>query len=156
MALSSGRGEEKTIRELKAGKSSLDVVAFQEGTGLVVVGARDGLISVFDITSKATGVDASGKALADSPILAFKRSGAPITSLSFSSSTNPEIASLLVGTADGLPCRVSWGKDNVVKVMEEFAGLDCDAAVIREARGAIWVGAADGKLRRYRRVGEMN
>lgn len=57
----------------------------------------------------------------------------------------------MVGTGDGLPYRVSLGGgDGVVGVVEEFAGIECEAVRVKKRGGNVWVGAADGKLRRYK------
>lgn len=131
------------IRELAAGSSPLFAVAYDPETHLVAAGSRNGTISIFDLSRPAP-LDGS----ADGPILSFMRSTSPISSLSFS----VKGPTLLVGTEDGLPCRISLGLesgDGQVKVLEEFVGGDCENVVVREREGAVWIGAGDGALRRF-------
>lgn len=41
-------------------------------------------------------------------------------------------------------------KGSKVKVVAEFAGIDCEAArVVVEREGKVWVAGADGVLRKY-------
>lgn len=35
-------------------------------------------------------------------------------------------------------------------VVEEFAGIECEGVRVRKRGGNVWVGAADGRLRRYK------
>ncbi|KAI5481384.1 proteasomal ATPase-associated factor 1 [Pseudohyphozyma bogoriensis] len=134
--------KEPTIRSLDGGSSPLYAIAVDAERRLVAAGSRDGTIAIFDLSSSTP--SATEGAQGEPPILTFKRSSSTILSLSFVSST------LLVGSADGLPFRVALGSDDgSVRVVEEFAGLDCDPAVVKERDGFVWVAAGDGKLRKY-------
>lgn len=114
----------------------------------MATGSRDGTVSLFDLTTPSSGSY-------DTPFLSFRRSTSSILSLSFgldASIVSAKPSTLLVGAADGLPFRVGLSVEQgslEVTVKEEFAGLDCDAAIAKEAQGYVWVAGADGKLRKY-------
>ncbi|ORY55165.1 WD40-repeat-containing domain protein [Leucosporidium creatinivorum] len=140
---------------------------------VVALGARNGTTSIFRLPSPLPSSPGDG-AESLSPLLAFSRSTVAITSLVFSSSPPPPPASsstdltLLISSADGLPFSASLSlpppsptansdvgsNGTTVKVQEEFAGLDTDAAnqILEDQAGGIWVAGADGKARRYLRV----
>jgi WD40 repeat protein len=137
-----------TIRSLVAGKSPLYAVAYDNARQFVATGSRDGTISLFDLYQASPSMEDLY------PFITFSRSTAPIISLSFCSSHQMKMT-LVIGAEDGLPCRVlidvgASDDAHKVRVMEEYAGLDCDSALAREGHGgSVWVGAGDGKLRRY-------
>ena len=156
-------GVKEGAKSLSTGAgSSITCVDFDQETRLVVCGTRSGAVHVFDTSAI---VEEEGPLL---PICSFTRSGASILSVGFSRSTTSaalspaaSTPSILVGTADGLPYRAGLnltildeptGKGSV-RVLEEFAGIDCDSSIVTEVKetGQVWVGGGDGVLRRYRK-----
>lgn len=160
----SGRGTgvgEGVLRTCKVGWSGVEAVACDEETGWLAAGTRNGTVALFALGEAPPGAADSAAPLA--PVLSFARGSASITSLAFSpfaalAETVAESAgrgpTLLVGTSDGLPFRVAIeggaGEGLTgVRVAEEFAGVECDRTVVVASGREVWVGAADGKLRRY-------
>lgn len=158
-----GRGAEVgggVVRTLKVGWSGIEALAYDEGTEWVAAGTRDGTVAVFSLA----GPPPADPSAPLSPRLTFTRGSASVTSLAFS--PVPSLAapaaeegaapSLLVGTSDGLPFRAVFDSGlEGVRVGEEFAGVECDRVVVAAGVAAggngkeVWVGAADGRVRRY-------
>lgn len=158
---------------LKTNSSSpITTIAYDSKSGLILMGSREGTISVFDISS----ISSSNFSASSTPELPkedlkplgrFRRSDSEITSIAFSSfipsTTSIPTRSILIASADGLPYRISpellppstqaeEGENRIkVIVLEEFAGMDCDSVIVRNgnSRGEVWVGGIDGGLRRY-------
>lgn len=153
--LSNREKETNPLRKLKLGSSGVEAVAYDEATGRVVAGTRDGTVAVFELSGPAPN-DASTPL---EPVLRFARGAASITSLAYSphsslaDSTDAPTPTVLIGTLDGLPYRVALleeeGGSLGARVVEEFAGLDCDRCVVPASGRDVFVAAADGKLRRY-------
>ena len=153
-------GVKEGVRSFSTGGvSSITCVDYDLESGTIVCGTRKGIVYLFDSNSKGQETEGPVK-----PIISFTRSGASILSIAFSNSTTSTTLlsspSILIGTADGLPYRaiVNRSPDEKnerpsVRVLEEFAGLDCDSSVVTEVSGTgqVWIGGGDGVLRRYRR-----
>ena len=143
------------VRTLKVGWSGIEAAAYDEASGWVAAGTRDGTVALFDLSAPP----ANDPAALLAPWLTFARGAASVTSLAFSpfaalaAAETQEPPTLLVGTSDGLPYRaaVARAADGAgkVAVAEEFAGVECDRVVVAASGRQVWVGAADGRLRRY-------
>jgi hypothetical protein len=134
------------------------------GGGLIALGNSAGEVYLFHSTVLSTREELPNEG--QRPALCFSRSSitakAPITSLIFSPRSASSIA-ITVGTVDGLPYRAILeyqenGMIDNVRVGNEFAGFDCDPAVVamrcgvEESEEEVWIGGGDGVLRRYRSI----
>lgn len=176
--------------------SPLNTIALNQESGFLAVGAQNGFITIFDVgkilkesqsVEEEMQVDNNAELTSQegegggSVILArIIRGPASITSLAFSASSrlaepSSSNSSLIIGTSDGLPFRLSLSLSSSVSsslpistthiememekrilevaLLNEFAGGECDSVLLREQAGGggvVWSGAMDGGLRRYR------
>ncbi|KAM0751849.1 WD40 repeat-like protein [Meredithblackwellia eburnea MCA 4105] len=124
----------------------------ESGT-LTATGSRDGVVSLFHLPENSLSIKEGDELI---PYLKLQRSTDSLTSLSFSgSSSNP---SILLSTSSGLPCRLSVPLPNStepetkVRLVEEFAGGDCESVVIVGDGEEIWTGDGEGRVWRYKSV----
>ncbi|KAK8870006.1 hypothetical protein IAR55_000576 [Kwoniella newhampshirensis] len=130
-------------------------LAYDAESGTVVTGHTNGVSAIQDITTLSK--DAEIKS-----ITRIRRNHSPIYSLAFGLSATHEEGSgaregrvdLYAGTAAGLPCHLTLGKDAeggyVAKVEEEVAGweavgVECFAV----GKDGVWCAGGEGGLRRY-------
>ncbi|SCV67222.1 BQ2448_5868 [Microbotryum intermedium] len=141
---------------LRAGSSPLHSIAFNSASGRLAFGSRNGRVALFQLpVLDSTSPRPSQEPQA--PLLTFSRSDSIVHRICFSASSPAFTQSLLVAGADGLPFRISLGQDPsdattvTASVVDEYAGLDCEAATsVSASNGWIWVAGADGLIRRYR------
>ena len=85
----------------------------------------------------------------------FKRSGASVESLAFAPPRADETLAILIGTEDGLFCRVAIGADGKPVLVEEYVGVQAGDAVravkssTMDGVESVWSASDDGCVRRY-------
>jgi proteasomal ATPase-associated factor 1 len=148
----------------------IDSTAFSAENRVLVVGRRDGVIMLWDLTapspsststSTSTTPGSDGVVRGDerdcTPTSVFTRNGAGIESLAFSPSVGPNdrFPSILVGAEDGLFCRIAIDANGVPKLEQEFVGGEAGdgvrvvRALMSEGREVDWSAGDDGCVRRY-------
>lgn len=118
---------------------SLVSLAFDPNLGIVATGHANGVIALRSLVSLRPTSDTAPKLI--------RRNESPIYSLFFSSSD------LFMGTAAGLPCRLSVelsGNEIMVNVKEELAGWEATGVECwTEGHGSVWCAGGEGGIRRY-------
>lgn len=123
--------------------SKLISAAYSPSLGLMATGHADGTIALRHLSS----LRRSPTTDSPPPATVVKRNEAAIYSLFFDGS------SLLVGTASGLPARLtltlSPSSEIGVSVAEEFAGWEAVGVATWAVGDGAWCAGSDGVLRRY-------
>lgn len=128
--------------------------------GVLVAGRRDGIIMVWDLNSTpraSTAVTTVEDELDWNPTTMFKRSGSGVESLAFGlpPSPNDQLPSILIGTEDGLFCRVGIDADVKPALIEEYIGVEAGdgirvvRSVMVDGGEVVWSAGDDGHVRRY-------
>lgn len=114
--------------------TSSPLTTIEANDELVVTGSRDGVVCIFDTTSRPPRL-----------LEKLKRSSASITSLQLISRTE-----LLVGSSEGLLCSIDIQDEQSLLPKQEYVSGDCDSLVGRkDSKGTVWSASQDGKLRSF-------
>jgi proteasomal ATPase-associated factor 1 len=111
--------------------SKLITATYSPSLGLIATGHGDGTITFRRLSNLFE------------PVTMVRRNEASVYSLAFDG------PSLLVGTASGLPARLSISDTVEVEVAEEFAGWEAVGVEAWAVGEGAWCAGADGVLRRY-------
>ncbi|KAI0703818.1 WD40-repeat-containing domain protein [Cytidiella melzeri] len=117
---------------------SLESIAYSPSHSLLATGSVNGIVTVYDTRSLGT------------PLAKFKRNGASIEDLAFTSSPSGPDIGLAIATSDGLPY-VANVRPEGPSVRAELVGTDCDGVrcVRVGCEGHVWTAGDDGIVRQY-------
>ncbi|WWD15715.1 hypothetical protein CI109_100137 [Kwoniella shandongensis] len=145
-------GEGWWVKDTTEEEGHLVCLAYDETSGTIVTGHTTGIMTVRHVTTLS-----KGNAETTTPITTIRRNESPVYSLAFGlpSGSSSESVELYVGTAAGLPCRLSLRRDGgegkyTAKVQEEFAGWEAvGVECFGVGKEGVWCAGGEGGLRRY-------
>ena len=130
-------------------ESNLVSFAYDPVLQLAATGHTNGVISLRRLADIPTDTSATTQ----HPARLFRRNESPIYSLAFhypKDANGERSIDLFVGTAAGLPCRLSIAPSLDVRVKEEFAGWEAAGVECWASSGdSAWCAGGEGGVRRY-------
>jgi WD40 repeat protein len=161
-----------TASSLGGKTSPVDSICYSRSTSTLAAGRRDGSIMAWDLRSinrsllHSQSRDEPGRLSHDeffdsSPSWTLRRNSAGVECLYITEtvptglSSGEETVGLLVGSADGLFCRVGLKLLGEVILLEEFIGIESGdgvrgiQCVVIDESEMVWCAADDGLVRRY-------